>query len=260
MINYFKQLWKYRELMYSLTVREIKVRYRQTVIGIIWAVIQPVMMMLVFTLVFSEFAKISTGDIPYPIFSYSALVPWSFFATSLVFASQSVVTNSPLVKKIYFPREIFPISGVLAASVNFAISFLILIAMMIFYKVPFTIYIAFFFVILLIQIIFTLGVSFFLSALNVYYRDVTHALPLGIQLLMFLSPVAYPITIVPEQFRTVYMLNPMAGIIESYRNVLIEGKLPDFYYLGIAAAVAVILFFLCHLYFKRIEMTFADVI
>jgi len=258
--NFFVDAWKYRELLYSLTKREITVRYKQTVIGITWAIIQPIMLMLVFTLVFSNFAKISTGDTPYPIFSYCALVPWTFFSNSIGFASLSVVANQGLVKKIYFPREIFPISAVATAFVSFAISFVILIGMMLAYRVTFTIYFPLFLVILLIQIIFTIGVSFFLSALNVYYRDIGHAVPLGVQLWMFISPVAYPITVVPENYRTLFMLNPMAGLINSYRNVLIEGVPPNFFYLGIAALLSVILFFLCRLYFKRIEMTFADVI
>lgn len=260
MINLFKELSKYRELLYSLTIREIKVRYKQSVLGITWAVLQPLALMLIFTLVFSMLAQIPSDDIPYPIFSYSALLPWTFFATSLSFASQSIVTNTALVKKIYFPRELFPISSVLAAFVDFAIASVIFLGMMFFYKVPLTINLFFFPVILLIQIIFTLGIAFFLSAINVYYRDIRYAVPLGIQIWMFASPIIYPVSLVPERLRTLYMLNPMASIIDSYRNVLIKGIPPDFYYLGIGASVAVILFFLCHLYFKRIEMTFADVI
>ena len=260
MINHFRELSKYRELLQSLTVREIKVRYKQTIVGIAWAALQPLVMMLIFTLVFSIFARVSTGDIPYPIFAFSGLVPWTFFATSLTFSAQSLVVNTTLVKKIYFPRELFPISCVLAAFVDFAISFVILMGMMFFYKVPLSVNDPFILIILVIQVIFTLGISFFLSAINVYYRDIRYVVPLGIQLWMFISPIAYPISVVPERFRTIYMLNPMAGIIESYRNVLIEGLPPNFYHIGIAAGVAVILFFLGYYYFKRIEMTFADVI
>ncbi len=260
MNNYPKVLWKYRGLLYSLLLRGIKVRYKQTVIGIAWAVLQPLATMVVFTIVFSKFARVPTGNIPYPLFTYCALVPWPLFATSISFASQSVVSNEALIKKIYFPREILPTSAVLGALPDFAISFTILLIMMLFYKMPPNINILFVFVLLLVQIVFTLGLSFFLSAINVYYRDVQYALPMVVQLWMFLSPVAYPTTAVPEQFRFLYMLNPMAGIIQGYRDVLLNGVPPSLRYLGIAASLSIILFILCYLYFKRIEMTFADIV
>jgi len=259
-LNHVRELTRYRELLYRLTLREIKVRYKQSLIGIAWAVLQPLLMMLIFTLVFSVLMTMPTDDIPYPIFSYCALLPWTFFATSLNSASQSVVSNAPLIKKIYFPRELFPISSILSAFVDFAIAGMIFLGMMFFYKIPLTTSLSFFPVIFVIQIVFTLGVSFFLSAINVYYRDIRYAVPLGIHIWMYASPIIYPVSLVPERFRTAYMLNPMAGIIDSYRDVFIKGVAPDFYYLGIAAIASATLFFLCYLYFKRIEMTFADVI
>lgn len=260
MPNRFKELIRYRGLLYALTVREVKVRYKQSLLGIGWAILQPLVLMLIFTLIFSMLTTMPSDNIPYPIFSYSALLPWTFFATSINFTSQSIVNNAALIKKIYFPRELFPISGILAAFVDFAIAAMIFLGMMFFYKVPFTTNLLFFPAIFLIQIIFTLGVSFFLSAINVYYRDIRYAVPLGVQIWMYASPIIYPISLIPERLRTLYMLNPMASIIDSYRNVFIKGIAPDFYYLDIAALVSLILFFLCYIYFKRIEMTFADVI
>jgi lipopolysaccharide transport system permease protein len=260
MINRLKELFSYRELLYTLTAREIQVRYRQSILGIAWAVLQPVALMLMFTLIFSVLLKVDSDDIPYPIFSYSALLPWTFFSNSLSSAIPSLESNAALIKKIYFPRELFPISSVLAAFVDFLIAAIIFLGLMFYYHVSFTTNMLYVVPILLIQIIFTLGICFFASALNVYYRDIRYALPLLIQLWMYASPIIYPMSQVPDHLKTFYLLNPMAGIMDGYRNVLVKGLAPEFYYVGIAAAGAIILFVLGYLYFKRIEMTFADVI
>jgi len=243
-------LFRYRGLLYSLTRREIQVRYTQSVLGIAWAVLQPLALMLIFALIFSTLLKVPSDGIPYPIFAYSGLLPWTFFSGSLNRAIPSLEDNAPLIKKIYFPRELFPISSVLATFVDFLIAAVVFIGMMLYFHIP----------VILIQIVFTVAICFFASAINVYYRDVKYALPLLIQVWMFASPVIYSISVVPERLRTFYFLNPMAGIIDSYRNVLVKGIPPDFHYLGIAAAGSIILFILCYLYFKRIEMTFADVV
>lgn len=260
MIKHFKELVKYRELIFSLTQREIKVRYKQSILGIAWAILQPLLMMLVFTIIFSKFLKIPSDGIPYPIFSYCALLPWTFLATSLSFAIPSIQTHAGLITKIYFPREIFPISCILAAFVDYLIAFVLFLGMMFFYKVPFAPSLLFVFILLLVQIILTLGVSLLASAINTYYRDVRYALPLFIQLWLYASPIIYPVSMVPQQFRTLYMLNPMAGLIDGYRNIFIKGIPPDFYYLGLAAMVAVVLFSFSYFYFKRLELTFADVV
>jgi len=260
MINRLKELFSYRELLYTLTAREIQIRYKQSVLGIAWAVLQPLTLMLMFTLIFSVLLKVPSDDLPYPIFAYSALLPWTFFSNSLTRAIPSLEANAALIKKIYFPREFFPLSSVGGAFVDFLIGVFILLGMMFYYHVSFTVNMLYVVPILLIQIIFTLGICFFASALNVYYRDIRYALPLLIQLWMYASPIIYPISMVPDHLKTFYLLNPMVGITDGYRNVLVKGLSPDFYYLGIAAAGSLILFALCYLYFKRIEMTFADVV
>jgi len=260
MIGRLKQLLSYRELLYTLTVRDIQIRYRQSVLGLAWAVIQPVTLMLMFTLIFSVLLKVPSDGIPYPIFSYSALLPWTFFSGSLSRAIPSLETNAALIKKIYFPRELFAISAVLSTFVDFVIGAFIFIGLMFYFDIPFTVTMLYVVPILLIQIIFALGVCFFASAINVYYRDVKYALPLLIQLWMYATPIIYPLSIIPDRLKIFYMLNPMAGIMNSYRNILVKGESPELFYLGIAAAGSVLLFALGYLYFKRVEMTFADVI
>ncbi|MBI3596526.1 MAG: ABC transporter permease [Nitrospirae bacterium] len=258
MIEKIRELLKYRELLLSITVREIKVRYKQSVLGIFWSILQPLLMMMVFTIVFSRFAKIPSDGIPYPLFSYTALLPWTFFATSLSFAIPSLVSNANLLSKIYFPREIFPIASILAASVDFCIAAVIFIALLVFYDVTLTVYAFYVIPILLIQVLLTLAVALFSSALNVFYRDVKYALPFFIQLWMYLSPVIYPLSSVPDGFKSLYMLNPMAPIIGGYRKVLVLGASPDLYYLGISAFISLITLFLSYKYFKIVELSFAD--
>lgn len=260
MLIYLKQLYKYRELLYSITLREIKIRYKQTILGATWAVLQPLSLMVLFTIVFSKFVRLPTDNIPHPLFYYSGLLPWTFFATSLSFAIPSLVTNRNLVSKVYFPREIFPISCVFAALIDFAIASVIFVGMLIIYKVHLTINLAYLLPVVIIQVIFTLGICLFTSGINVYYRDVRYAMPLIIQLWMFASPIIYPLSMVPKEFKALYMLNPMAAIIDSYRRLIIQGLPPDFYYLGIASISAVVIFILSYKYFKYIEMSFADVI
>jgi lipopolysaccharide transport system permease protein len=260
MVSRLSEFISYRELLYVLTVREIQIRYRQSVLGIAWAVLQPLALMLMFTLIFSVLLKVPSDGVPYPIFSYSALMFWIFFSGSLTRAIPSVEINAPLIRKIYFPRELFPISSVLAALFDLLIATVIFLGLMFYFHVPFTVNMLYVVPILVIQTIFIMGICFFASALNVYYRDVKYALPLFIQLWMYATPIIYPMSIVPERLLTFYLLNPMTGIIDGYRNVLIKGLPPDYFYLGVAAAGAVVLFVLGYLYFKRIEMTFADIV
>lgn len=260
MIADLRELLRRRELLYTITLREIQIRYKQSLLGIAWAVLQPLSMMVVFTVVFSRLAKIPSDGIPYPIFSYGALLPWSFFSTGVSFAIPSVVNNSDLLRKIYFPREIFPCASVLAACVDFGIASSIFVLMILFYQVRLSWNILYVFPLVLIQIVFALGISLFAAAVNVRYRDIKYALPLVLQLWMYATPVVYPVSIVPERFRSLYMLNPMAGLIEGYRQVILRRLPPHLGRLGLAASVAIVVFLLSYWYFKREEMTFADII
>ncbi len=253
-----RELLKFRELLLNITIREIKVRYKQSVLGIFWSILQPLLMMIVFTLIFSRFAKIPSDGIPYPVFSYTALLPWIFFATALSFAIPSLVTNSNLLTKIYFPREIFPLASIFAAMVDFFIAAVIFVGILFIYKISITLNVLYIIPILVIQVLFTLALSLFASAVNVYYRDVKYALPFFIQIWMFISPVIYPVSSVPERFRTLYMLNPMAPVIDGYRRVLLKGMPPEFYSFGIASVTTVIMLILAYMYFKKVEMSFAD--
>jgi len=260
MFKSLKDILIYRELLFNITLQQIKVKYKQTVLGMFWAVLKPVSMMVVFTIIFSKFAKIPSDGIPYPIFTYSALLPWTFFSTSLSFAIPSLQDNKDLITKVYFPREIFPISALLAAFVDFCIASVVFVVLMFVFKASLSLNALFIFPILLIQIIFTLGIAFFLSAINVFYRDIGYALPLFIQLLMYACPIIYPISIVPQAIKPFYMLNPMVPIIDGYRLVLIQAKPPDFHYLGIATMVSLLLFCLTYGYFKKVENSFADIV
>ncbi|MBM3156776.1 MAG: ABC transporter permease [Chloroflexi bacterium] len=255
-----RELWNYRELLWVLTLRGLQIRYKQSILGIAWAVLQPLALMLMFTLVFSALLKVPSEGVPYPIFSYSALMFWTFFSNSLNSAIPSLEGNAALIKKIYFPREFFPISSILSAVFDLLIAAVIFLGMMFYYHVDFTVNILYVIPVLIIQTVFTMGICFIFSAMNAYYRDVKYALPLVIQLWLYATPIIYPLSLVPERFRTYYMLNPMTGIIESYRNVLVKGIAPDGFYMGVAAAGAVLLFVLGYWYFKRIEMTLADVV
>ena len=258
--NKLRELWGYRELLFVLTLRGIQIRYKQSVLGLVWAVLQPLSLMLMFTLVFSSLLKVPSEGVPYPIFSYSALLFWTFFSGSLGRAIPSLEENAALIKKIYFPREFFPMSSILSGGFDLLIAAFIFLGMMFYYDVSFTPYMLYVIPLLLIQIIFTFGLCFIFSALNAYYRDVKHALPLVIQVWMYATPIIYPLSLVPKRFEAYYMLNPMTPIIESYRNVLVKGIAPEGFYIGVAAAEAVFLFIMGYLFFKRIEMTFADVV
>ncbi len=260
MVSRLNELFSYRELLYVLTVREIQVRYKQSVLGIAWAVLQPLALMLMFTLIFSVLLKVPSDGLPYPVFAYSALLPWTFFSNSLNRAIPSLEANASLIKKIYFPREFFPISSMLAAFFDFLIASIVFLGLMLYYDVPFTANLLFVLPILVIQMLFTMGVCFFASALNAYYRDVKHALPLLVQLWMYATPIIYPMSLVPDRLKTFYLLNPTVGIMDGYRNVLAKGLPPDYFYLGVAAAGSIVLLLLGYLYFKRIEMTFADIL
>jgi len=254
------EILQYRALLWTFALREIKVRYKQAVLGAAWAVLQPLSLMVVFTLFFSILLNVSSDGIPYPLFVYSALLPWTFFSTSLAFAIPSLTNNAQLITKVYFPRAILPLASVLAAGFDFCIAGLVFCGMMLFYQVRVTIDLLWVFPLLLIQVAFTVAVAFFFSALNVTYRDVRHAMPLLIQLWMFATPVIYSVSVVPERYRALYLMNPMAAVIDGFRKVLVQGHSPDLWSLSPVAATSVILLWAAYRYFKRAEEAFADVI
>ena len=256
MVGKYHHYW---ELFLSLTNKTIRVRYKQSAFGIGWAILQPLAMMLVFVLVFSSLLKVPSDGLPYALFVYSALLPWSLFASSLGAAVPSIESNSRLLKKLYVPRVLFPTAAVMASLVDFGIGLLIFLGIMLWYKVAFTYILLWSIPVLLIQIMFTLGVSYLLAPLNAYYRDVRIALPLILRLWMYVSPIIYPLSRVPDSLRIYYMLNPMAGLMDSWRNVLAKGQAPDLGYLGIAASGAVLLLGVGYFTFRRVEMTLADV-
>jgi len=256
----FVTLWYYRELIYTLFIREIKIRYKQTILGVAWAVAQPTSLTILFSIIFGKFARIPTEGIPYPIFAYSALLPWTFFATAISFAIPSLVRERHLIMKVYFPREIVPLASVLAAGVDFSVAAIVFIIMILFYRVSITIYILWVFPLLIIQILFTLGISLFFCSINARYRDVRYAIPLLVQLWMFATPIFYPISVIPNRYRMIYMLNPMAGIIDGYRRVIIRGIRPELRYMLLSSVVSIVIFLLAYRYFKRSESEFMDVI
>ncbi len=253
-----RELWQYRELLYILIWRDIKVRYKQTAVGAAWAVIQPFLAMVVFSLIFGRLAKIPSEGLPYPIFAYSALLPWQFFAKALTEASTSLVVNERVITKVYFPRLLVPTAVVLAGLLDFGIAFLILLGMMVFYGITPSWFILFIPLFLLLAIITALGVSFWLSALDVEYRDVRYTLPFLTQLWFFATPVVYPSTIVPPSWRALYGLNPMVGVIEGFRWALLGSAPPDPRMLLVSSLLASLLFMSGLIYFRRMERTLAD--
>lgn len=256
-----RDLWIYRELIYFMIWRDLKVRYKQTLLGAFWAILQPVLTMLVFNFLFSSVAKMPSDGLPYPIFSYTALLPWGLFATALNSASRSLTSNSNMIGKVYFPRLILPMASVLGGLVDFAIAFVILIGLMIYYHVTpgwnalwalpvFT----------LLSIITALGVALWLSAINVQYRDVGYALPFLSQFWMFITPIAYSSKVISEKWQIVYALNPMAGVVNGFRWALLgSGNPPDVLVL-ISTVIALIILITGLIYFRNMERTFADTI
>lgn len=254
-----RQLWIYRELLYFLIWRDIKIRYKQTLLGAGWAIIQPLFAMLLFTLIFGRLARIQSDGIPYPLFAYAGLLPWTFFANALTNSGNSLVGNSTLITKVYFPRVIIPGAAVLAGLLDFAIAFLLLIPMLVYYRIAVTWHLLLLPVFVLLATLLALGVGMWLSALNVKYRDVRYALPFLVQLWLFASPVIYPVSIVPERWRWVLALNPMTGIIEGFRASLFGGNF-DALTILISAGLTIGILLVSFLAFQRVEDSFADVI
>jgi len=255
-----RELWQYRDLFYTLTVHRIKVRYKQSVLGLAWAILQPLSLMLIYTVIFSVIARVPSEGVPYAVFAYAALLPWTFFSSSLTNATQGLVSHSQLVTKVYFAREILPLTYVSAALFDFAVASTFLIALFFYYGVSLTIYALYAIPILILLAALATAFSLFLSAIQVWFRDIGVAMPLLLQLWMFSTPVVYPLSAVPQRFRGLYALNPLVGVIENFRRVVLQGVEPDFHSLAISAIAAAILLPLTYLYFKRVEATMADVI
>jgi lipopolysaccharide transport system permease protein len=255
-----RELWEYRELLYFLTWRDIKVRYKQTALGAAWAIIQPFLMMVVFSLFFGRLAKVPSDGIPYPIFTFCALLPWQLFAHALTESSNSLVANERLITKVYFPRLVVPIAAVLGGLVDFAVAFVILLAMMLYYGIVPTWAIVTLPAFLLLAIMTALGVGLWLSALNVQYRDVRYTINFLIQFWLFATPVAYPSSIVPERWRALYGLNPMAGVVEGFRWALLGKSNPPGALLGVSIAMVVLILVGGLYYFRRMEQQFADIV
>jgi len=252
------ELWTYRELLYFLTWRDILVRYKQTALGASWAVIQPFLTMVVFSLFFGKLAKVPSDGIPYPIFSYAALVPWAFFGNGMNQAAQSIVASAQTISKVYFPRLTIPIATVLAGAVDFVIAFSLLLGMMVFYGILPTVHVIWLPLLFLLALFTALGAGLWLATLNVYYRDVRYVLPFITQLWMFATPIAYPSSLLPEPWRTVYGINPMVGVVEGFRWALLGTDTSPGPVILLSSVTAVVLLVSGVAYFRRMERTFAD--
>jgi lipopolysaccharide transport system permease protein len=255
-----RELLEYRELLYFLVWRDVKVRYKQTLLGAAWAIIQPFFTMVVFSLFFGRLAKIPSEGVPYPIFSYAALVPWTFFANGLSQSADSLVGSANLLTKVYFPRLTIPIASVLSGAVDFVLAFVVLLGMMIFYRVTPTWNTLWLPLFLLLAFVTALGVGLWLSALNVEYRDVRYVVPFLVQFWLFATPIAYPSSLLSEPWRTIYALNPMVGVVEGFRWALLGTDTAPGPMILVSALAALVILIGGVVYFRRMEDTFADVV
>lgn len=254
------ELWAHRELLYFLVWRDVKVRYKQTALGIAWAVIQPVMTMVVFSVFFGKLAKMPSDGLPYPIFAFAALVPWTLFANGLTLGTNSLVGNSHLIKKVYFPRLVIPTATVLAGVLDFFMAFCVLIILMASYGIGPTVNTLWLPALLILTLISSLGISLWLSALNVAYRDIKYVIPFLTQIWMFATPIAYPSSLVPSTWQTVHGLNPMVGVVEGFRWALLGTDTKPGMMVAVSTAAAVFLLLSGAYYFRRMEKTFADIV
>ena len=255
-----REIYLFRELLLMWTDREIRIRYKQSVLGAAWAILQPLCLMLALTLVFSYFAPMPSDGVPYPLFSYTALLPWTFFATAISFSVPAMTNNMQLISKIYFPREILPLASVIVAFVDFLFATIVFAGLFLYYQIPVTVNLLWAVPLLALQTVLILGIVFWVSSLVVRFRDLRFVVPLGIQLWMYASPIIYPMSVVPEKVRPLYQLNPMAGLIESYREAVLRGGTPDAAPLLAASLVSVLLLFSGYRFFKKSEAEFADII
>lgn len=255
-----REIWDYRELFYFLAWRDVKVRYKQTVLGVLWAVIQPLFTMVIFTVVFGQMANIPSGGIPRPLFYFSALLPWIYFSSTLNNAGLSLVSNAGLLTKIYFPRIIFPAAAVLSGLLDFLIGSILLIGFIVYYQLPLGWNFLLWLALTVPLVLLTFGVATFLAALNVKYRDIKYAIPFGIQLWLFMTPIIYPSILFPERFRWLLALNPLSGLIEAYRYALFPTQAVQWEVVGFSLAVTAAVFVGGVVYFNRTEKAFADIV
>jgi len=253
-------LWEYREVLFALVGKELKVRYKQTAIGVSWVVLQPVITMVLFTAIFGRMAKMPSDGVWYPVFSFSALLPWTYFAQAVTRSGGALVGNASLVSKIYFPRIMLPLSTVVAPVVDLALSLVVLFGLLVYAGIPLTWKLITLPVFILVAMLTALGISLFVSAANVKYRDVGHAIPFVMQIWMFLSPIVYPVSLVPERWRLLYSLNPMVGVIEGFRWALLGQTAPNAVVMATSSGVFVVVLIVGLLYFRKMERQFADVI
>lgn len=258
--EHLRHLFHYRDLLLTLTHHRIRVRYKQSMLGLGWALLQPLSLMLIYTVIFSVVTKMPSDGAPYSIFVYTALLPWTFFSNGLTSGSGGLVGNQYLVTKVYFPREILPLSYVLAALFDLAIASAVLGGMMIYYRIPITPHVLWAAPIIGVMIVFLTAIAILLSAIQVWFRDIGLAMPLLLQLWMFASPVVYPLNAVPAHLRDYYVLNPMVGVVENFRRVILQAKEPEMHSLVIAAAISLIALPVSYAYFKQREATMADII
>ena len=255
-----RELWAFRELIYFMAWRDVKVRYKQTVLGVLWAVIQPFFTMVLFTLLFGQLAKIPTDGIPGPIFYFSALVPWIYFSTTFTNAGMSLVANSGLLMKIYFPRVILPAAVALGNLVDFLISSVFLVAFIVYYEIPLGWNLLLWPVLAVLLVLLSISLGAFFAALNVKYRDIRYVIPFLLQLLMFATPIIYPASMVPARFQWLLALNPLSGLIEAFRSVVVPSHVLDWNLLVLSIVITGVLFVTCVAYFKSAENAFADIV
>jgi lipopolysaccharide transport system permease protein len=259
-LGWIKEFWHSRELFYFFIWRDIKIRYKQTVLGAMWAIIQPFFTMVVFTIFFGNFAKVPSEGVPYPVFSYSALVPWTYFSGALGLSGNSLIGNSNLLTKVYFPRFTIPASAALSGILDFFIASVILFGIMIYFHIPLSLDLLFWPVFVIPLILLALGLGMIFSSLNVKYRDIKYTIPFMIQLWLFVTPIIYPISILPEKYKKLVALNPMTGIIEAFRSTVIPNKPVDFGLLLYSVVVSLLIFLLGLMYFRKTEKEFADLV
>lgn len=258
--QHVRELAQYAHLILSFARRDIRARYKQTIFGIAWAILQPLSLMVVFTIVFGKFARVQSDGVPYPIFAYSGLIFWTFFATTISQGTVAMTANANLVRKIYFPRETLLLAVLISAALDLGIALVFFGAMVVYYQITLSWAVLWVVPLLVLQGLFTLAIVCVTSAIHVYFRDIGHALPLCLQLWMFATPVAYPLSIVPTWLLPVYLLNPMAPIVEGYRRALLHAESPELRYVAFGLVLALFLLSITYVSFKRAERTFADVI
>lgn len=258
--DWLKELWRYRELLYFFAWRDVKIRYKQALLGVAWAVLQPLLTMLIFTVIFGRIAGVGSDGVPYPLFTFCALVPWSYFSATLTFGSNSLIANTTLITKVYFPRLLLPTASAVSGMVDFAISSLMLAGMIVYYHIGVGRALLYIPLMVLAMVALATGVSMLLAAMNVRYRDVKYVVPFLVQIWLFVTPVIYPASSVPHRYRLLVTLNPMTGIIEGFRSCLIPSHHTDVGILEISFAITLTVLAVAIVYFRSTEREFADVI